>query len=58
MQEVTRACLTCKQKPEVCLVPETTGIQNAFKRGPDNATYRKTDDECEVCDKPEALRKE
>jgi hypothetical protein len=56
MQEVTRACRTCKQKPEVCLVPEHTGIQRAFNRGPD--TFSMTDDECEVCGKSDALRKE
>jgi len=58
MQEVTRACLTCKQKPEIHLMPEQTGIQRAFDRGPASDVLVTTEDECEVCGKSEALRKE
>lgn len=58
MQEVTRACLTCKDNDDVYLVPENRGVQRAFKRGPMNETFIFTDDECEVCGGCDALKKE
>lgn len=58
MKEVTRACLTCKQDDEVYLRPDTTGIQRAFDRGPAADVLVKTEDDCDVCGKRGALRKE
>jgi hypothetical protein len=58
MQEVTRACRDCKSKEEVFLKSENASIQNAFKRGPDNHTYKFTDDDCEVCGADRALKKQ
>lgn len=57
MQEVTRACLDCKDKKDVCLISDNPSIQRAFQRGPFK-TYKKTDDECEVCGCGDALKLE